>query len=659
MLAPNTILQNRYRIVRQLGQGGMGTVYEAVDQRLSSVVAIKETLITTPEARAAFVHEASLLANLRHRSLPNVIDHFAEGGGQYLVMEFIPGEDLAQLLELRGRPFPLADVLPWADEILRALEYLHSHRPPILHRDIKPSNLKLTREGELFLLDFGLAKGAAGQMPTLLTSRSVKGYTPVYSSLEQIHGGGTDPRSDLYSVGATLYHLLTGIPPVDAPGRFLSLDDEGPDPLRAADDANGDVSSKVAAVVSSAMAMNRRERPATAAEFRRRLLQAASLPLEPAITLPWQPAPELKPTEAGHGPDEAAPPRPAPPLKSEPPPKAPAHAEPTIDEIPNLIKRPARIQTTPVSLANQGAEQKPSRRKPVIIALLLLIPALLGISVIAVMLVIPWLNRPAATQSQTNGSPTPVTPAPVIKPDTPPGKRFAGEFAVGKALELVYGSYDYQKKYTRRQLTAEDLKGSDRPIDFNLGTVYTGPNLIKSFVQGGVQRYFLTTETVPARYDCHACAPLIGAATFSRQGDGWQLDAETKAISTMGSWGTGPGGDLIKIGPDKYGVKFNIGSSGQGETGEAVVIIAENGQSLREILVIDEYSGDNGGACGEGLPACWKYSSRMDFEPGANPEYHDVKVTTSGTRPDGNGNIRRANSVKKYTSVDGKYVPVK
>ena len=191
MLAPNTLLQDRYRIVRQLGQGGMGTVYEAVDQRLSSIVAIKENFLTSDEARRSFAREASLLANLRHSSLPNVIDHFAEGDGQYLVMEFIPGDDLAQLLEIRGRPFPAADVLRWGDEILKALVYLHSHNPPILHRDIKPSNLKLTREGELFLLDFGLAKGAAGQMPTLLTSRSVKGYTPVYSPLEQIHGVGT------------------------------------------------------------------------------------------------------------------------------------------------------------------------------------------------------------------------------------------------------------------------------------------------------------------------------------------------------------------------------------------------------------------------------------------------------------------------------------
>jgi serine/threonine protein kinase len=254
----------------------MGTVYEAVDQRLNSIVAIKETHLTTEEARRAFEREASLLANLRHRSLPGVIDHFSENESQYLVMQFIPGDDLAQMLEARKAPFALPDVLAWADDILRTLEYLHGHNPPILHRDIKPSNLKLTAQGELFLLDFGLAKGAAGQMPTLLTSRSIKGYTPVYSPLEQIHGGGTDPRSDLYAVGATLYHLLTGVIPVDAPARFLAVDDEQPDPLPPVDEINPSIPHLVAAALSSAMAMNRRHRPSSASAMRRMLAEGSS-----------------------------------------------------------------------------------------------------------------------------------------------------------------------------------------------------------------------------------------------------------------------------------------------------------------------------------------------------------------------------------------------
>jgi formylglycine-generating enzyme required for sulfatase activity/predicted Ser/Thr protein kinase len=276
MLAANTLLQNRYRVLRELGHGGMGTVYEALDQRVNCIVALKQAAVDkSDDARGAFEREAALLANLRHPSLPKVMDYFSEGERDFLVMEFIPGYDLAELLELRGSPFPEAQVLGWADDLLKVLEYLHRQRPPILHRDIKPSNLKLTKQGEIFLLDFGLAKGAAGQMPTLITSRSMRGYTPVYASLEQIHGHGTDPRSDLYSLSATLYHLLTAVSPRDAPTRFNLIEDEKPDPLQPIQKLNPRCSSCVAAVIQQGMAIPRRQRPAGAAEMRKALREAA------------------------------------------------------------------------------------------------------------------------------------------------------------------------------------------------------------------------------------------------------------------------------------------------------------------------------------------------------------------------------------------------
>ena len=270
MLSANTILQNRYRVVRELGHGGMGAVYEAIDQRVSCVIALKETLVGRD-----FEREASLLANLRNPALPKVTDYFTEGDGEFLVMEFIPGHDLAELMELRGGPFPEAQVLKWADDLLRVLDYLHSRQPPIIHRDIKPSNLKVTKDGELFLLDFGLAKGAAGQMPTLMSNKSVVGYTPVYSPLEQIHGRGTDRRSDIYAFGATLYHLLTGQPPIDAPTRYGAIEDDEPDPLRPPHEVNPLISRSVSDVIVKAMAISRKQRHTSVTEIRAALKHAA------------------------------------------------------------------------------------------------------------------------------------------------------------------------------------------------------------------------------------------------------------------------------------------------------------------------------------------------------------------------------------------------
>ncbi len=415
MLTSNTVLQNRYRIVRQMGQGGMGTVYEAVDQRLSSVVAIKETRVTTDEARSAFEREASLLANLRHPSLPNVIDHFSEDDGQYLVMEFIPGEDLGQLLELRGRPFPATDVLHWADDLLKALEYLHGHNPPILHRDIKPSNLKLTREGELFLLDFGLAKGAAGQMPTLLTSRSVKGYTPVYSPLEQIHGGGTDPRSDLYSVGATLYHLLTGVLlPIDAPTRFNALDDLQADPLLPADHVNPDVPSLIAQILGQALAMNRRNRPASASAMRRMLHEAVPLAAETSAGGLGDIRPALLPTEPPRPTDPLPPTRRTAPTERSAQPEESSPSEPTIKEVPNLIQRPARLPANPAPLATSAAVPAtgPGRRNKTALVLLISLAVLIVLAFGAT-LVIPLFTKRVVSQNQAvaDSSPTPNQPA--------------------------------------------------------------------------------------------------------------------------------------------------------------------------------------------------------------------------------------------------------
>lgn len=265
MLSTDITLQNRYRVLRPLGRGGMGAVYEAFDERLSRTVALKETLVETDELRRAFERESRLLANLRHPALPKVLDHFSEGTGLFLVMEFIPGDDLGRMLE-QGRTFTPAEVLRWADQLLDALEYLHGLDPPVLHRDIKPANLKLISPSQIVLLDFGLAKGSAGQM-TRTGSQSVLAYSPNYSPLEQMQGAGTDERSDLYSLGATLYHLLTGVKPPDALTRATAVVNGQPDPLRPARGMNEEVPAAVSAALMRAMALNLENRPRTAFEM--------------------------------------------------------------------------------------------------------------------------------------------------------------------------------------------------------------------------------------------------------------------------------------------------------------------------------------------------------------------------------------------------------
>jgi predicted Ser/Thr protein kinase len=289
MLGTGDVLQNRYRVEGHLGRGGMGAVYEATDLRLSRTVALKETLVETDELRRAFEREARLLANLRHPSLPKVLDHFAEGDGLFLVMEFIPGEDLGAMLEREGRAFPPAEVMRWADELLGALEYLHTLDPPVLHRDIKPQNLKLVTRQQVVLLDFGLAKGSAGQM-TNAGSRSVLAYSPNYSPLEQIQGAGTDERSDLYSLAATLYHLLTAVKPADAITRAAALVSGRPDPLRPARELNPEVPAGISAALARALALNIENRPRNASELRRELhattpRASATVPIEGASRL--------------------------------------------------------------------------------------------------------------------------------------------------------------------------------------------------------------------------------------------------------------------------------------------------------------------------------------------------------------------------------------
>jgi len=276
-LAPNTLLQNRYLVVHLIGKGGMGDVYLAVDQRLGSAVALKRTFFSDDETFGnAFEREAKTLARLRHPVLTKVSDHFSENDVQFLIMEHISGDDLSKRLEAAQKPFPLSWVLFWADQLLDALAYLHTHEPPIIHRDIKPQNLKLTEENSIILLDFGLSKNTEGDTQPIISggnssTGSVVGYTPHYAPMEQIRGTGTNPRSDIYALSATLYQLLTNVIPFDALTRADALLNGMEDPITSISEINPEVPLTVSAVILKGMELSQDRRFSDAREMQKAL----------------------------------------------------------------------------------------------------------------------------------------------------------------------------------------------------------------------------------------------------------------------------------------------------------------------------------------------------------------------------------------------------
>jgi len=216
-LNPGFLLQDRYRIIRTLGQGGMGAVYQAEDSALDVMVAIKVNFIRSEGSTTQFMREARMLAHLRHPNLPRVIHYFIFETNEYLVMDYIPGDDLKHLVEKFGKQ-PVDKVLDWANQLGDALEYLHKQDPPIFHRDIKPENIKITPDGQAVLVDFGIAKAAYSHQQTQLGAR---GYTPGYAPPEQYGGGRTGGYTDQYGLAATLYYCLTGTKPLDSVQRVV------------------------------------------------------------------------------------------------------------------------------------------------------------------------------------------------------------------------------------------------------------------------------------------------------------------------------------------------------------------------------------------------------------------------------------------------------
>ncbi|MBM7841977.1 serine/threonine-protein kinase [Herpetosiphon giganteus] len=267
-LGVGSTLLGRYQILRLIGQGGMGTVYAAFDQQLKHQLAIKYFRGQDAVFQSNLEREAQLLARLRHPALPRVYDLQRVGDAAFLIMELIEGENLGTLLAQRGAAFEPDVVLAWANALAPAISYLHHQTPPVIHRDIKPQNILRTPEGQLMLVDFGLAKQWAS------STQSVVAYTLAYAALEQIQATSpVNQRSDVYSFAATLYHLPTNCEPADALTRASSLINGQPDPLLSADLLNSAVSPSLAAALHNGLALAAHERPASIDQLMRQLQQ--------------------------------------------------------------------------------------------------------------------------------------------------------------------------------------------------------------------------------------------------------------------------------------------------------------------------------------------------------------------------------------------------
>ena len=306
MPATNALLQEgRYRINNEFPHEGTGSVYDAYDTVSETNVVVKEipvklnkvaTMSQRENLNIAFADQAKVLTEIRHDSLLHVRDYFSEIGRQYLVMESVDGDDLQALLDRQKSCFPLSDVTNWADQLLDALYYLHTYQTPIIHRNLRPANIKLSSDGKIKLMSFGLV-GSDTQVNTAIAENVSEGSSIAYSPLEQIWNGldaasqkvvtskydeqserilkeDLDARSDIYSLGATLYHLVTARVPVDALERSIEILEGRADPLRVPSNIDPTIPPEISDVLMKAMAIKREYRFDSAAIMRQVLRTA-------------------------------------------------------------------------------------------------------------------------------------------------------------------------------------------------------------------------------------------------------------------------------------------------------------------------------------------------------------------------------------------------
>src|SRR5207245_8936445 len=263
-LPVQTLLAGRYQLLSRIGQGGMGAVYKAADTRYNNRPVTSKEMSSTElpparlqEAEEAFEREAHLLADLLHPNLPRIYDSFTENDRSYLVMDFIEGQTLEEYLEqIGGGPLPVDQVITWAEQLCDVLNYLHSHQPPIIFRDLKPANVMISDSGHVYLIDFGIARffKPGKQHDTVALG------SPGYAAPEQYGKAQSTPRSDIYSLGALLHHLLTGVDPSEQPFFF-----------RPASQLNPTVDASLEALLQQMLEMDIERRPDSAQDVMHRL----------------------------------------------------------------------------------------------------------------------------------------------------------------------------------------------------------------------------------------------------------------------------------------------------------------------------------------------------------------------------------------------------
>lgn len=259
----DTILENRYHLQRLLARGGMGAIYQAFDVKLEVSVAIKENFFHTPHSIQQFKQEALILARLHHTNLPRVTDHFNIEDQQYLVMDFVEGQDLWEIVTAQRQPLTEAQAVDYILQVCDAVKYLHHQHPPIIHRDIKPQNIKIKPDGTAVLVDFGIARVVEGGERTHTGAR---GMTPGFSPPEQYSGIGTTPASDIYALGATLYAILTGQRPPDSISLMVGGEKYQPPNI-----INPKLSAGITRAIIHAMQVRPQNRPGSVAEWQQEL----------------------------------------------------------------------------------------------------------------------------------------------------------------------------------------------------------------------------------------------------------------------------------------------------------------------------------------------------------------------------------------------------